>query len=93
MDLVVQHRVADFDSWKSAFDDHENARVAAGAKRHWIFTDADDRNDVVVVIEYDSREQAEAFLADLSLREAMAKAGVAGEPHVHFRTLAETKDY
>ena len=93
MNLVVQHRVADFDSWKPVFDDHEAARVAAGAKRHWIFTDADDRNDVVVVIEYDTRAQAEALLAAPSLREAMAKAGVVGEPHIHFRTLAETKDY
>lgn len=93
MNLIVQHRVADFDSWKPAFDAHETARIAAGAKRHWVFTDAGDPNDVVVVIEFDSRAQAEVFLADPSLPEAMANAGVVGEPHVHYRELVEKKDY
>jgi hypothetical protein len=44
-------------------------------------------------VEFGSRDQAEAFLADPSLREAMARAGVEGEPHAHMRQELETVAY
>jgi hypothetical protein len=33
------------------------------------------------------------LLEDPSLREAMQRAGVQGEPHVHFREAVETIEY
>ncbi|MDX6646089.1 MAG: hypothetical protein QOK40_1816, partial [Miltoncostaeaceae bacterium] len=49
--------------------------------------------DLVVATEFGSREQAEAFLADPSLREAMGRAGIEGEPHVHMREEIEAVTY
>jgi heme-degrading monooxygenase HmoA len=91
--LVVQHKVHDFDAWKPAFDEHESVRRAHGAQRHWLYRTAEDPNDVVVAIEFPSEEQGKAFLEDPSLREAMQRAGVQGEPHVHFREPVETIEY
>jgi hypothetical protein len=93
MILVVHHRVRDYAAWKQVFDGHEAVRVAHGARRHWVYRAPDDVNDLVVATEFGSREQAEAFLADPSLREAMGRAGIEGEPHVHLREEMEAVTY
>jgi hypothetical protein len=49
----------------------------------------DDPNDVTVVNEFASLEQAKAFAADPSLKEAMDRAGVMSEPKI---TWAEEVD-
>jgi quinol monooxygenase YgiN len=91
--LVVQHRVRDFDAWKPVFDEHESVRREHGAQRHWLYRTADDPNDVVVAVEFPSQADGRAFLEDPSLREAMERAGVVGEPHIHFREPVETVEY
>jgi heme-degrading monooxygenase HmoA len=91
--MVVQVRVRDFDTWKAAFDEHEVARRAHGARRHWLYRTAEDPNDVVVAIEFPTDEAARAFTDDPSLRETMQRAGVEGEPHIHFRHLVEIGEY
>jgi hypothetical protein len=40
-----------------------------------------------------SQADGRAFLEDPSLREAMERAGVVGEPHIHFREPVETVEY
>lgn len=91
--LVVQHRVRDFDAWKPVFDDHEKARRRHGAVRHWIYRDPNDPNDVVVAVEFPGPDAAREFLEDPSLAEAMSRAGVEGEPHVHIREQVEMMEY
>lgn len=91
--LVVQHRVRDFDAWKPVFDEHESARRQHGARRHWVYRTSEDPNEVVVAIEFSSQDQGRAFLEDPSLREAMRRAGVEGEPHIHFREPVEAVEY
>jgi quinol monooxygenase YgiN len=91
--LVIHHRVRDFDAWKPAFDEHGSVRREKGAVRHWVYRDAGDPNDVVVAIEFRSQKDAQEFLEDPSLREAMERAGVEGEPQVHFREQVEALDY
>jgi heme-degrading monooxygenase HmoA len=91
--LVVHHRVRDFDSWKPVFDEHESSRREHGAKHHWVYRTVDDPNDVVVAVEFRSENDAREFVQDPSLREAMEKAGVEGEPQVQFRELVEDVGY
>jgi hypothetical protein len=93
MILVVHHRVRDYTAWKAVFDENGAGRAAHGARRHWVYRAPDDHNDLVVAIEFGSRDQAEGFLADPSLREAMAQAGVEGTPGVHLREEVETVAY
>jgi hypothetical protein len=91
--LVVNHRVRDFAAWKPVFDEHQAVRTKHGATRHWLYQDADEPNDVTVATEFPTREQAQAFVDDPSLAEAMGKAGVEGPPHIHFREPVEQVDY
>jgi hypothetical protein len=91
--LVVHHRVRNFDAWKPVFDEHEDVRRRHGAARHWVYTAPGDGNDVVVALEFPSTDAAQGFMSDPSLREAMARAGVEGEPSVHLWAPVEDKTY
>jgi quinol monooxygenase YgiN len=78
--LIVIHKIQDYATWKPVFDEHTTTRAAAGSKGGSLYRDADDPNNVVLTFEWDSRENAEAFINSDNLREIMGKAGVVGQP-------------
>jgi heme-degrading monooxygenase HmoA len=91
--LVVHHRVADYDAWKPVFDEHEPVRRSHGEIEHRIYRDIHDRNRVIIHNDFPSEEAARAFTEDPSLKDAMARAGVEGEPGISFIEKAERKVY
>jgi heme-degrading monooxygenase HmoA len=93
MIIIVQHTVSDFDAWKKVFDEHEAVRRRHGATGHQLYRSVDDPNEVTVVNQFPTREQAEAFATDPSLKEAMERGGVVGEPRVTWAVESEDVDY
>jgi quinol monooxygenase YgiN len=93
MDIILQHFVRDFDTWKPAFDEHESVRAKHGCLGHTVYRSEDDPNDVTVITSWPSRERAEEFLQDPSLREAMERGGVVSEPRVTWADRVETSAY
>ena len=93
MMLCVQHKVADFDTWKSVFDEHGESRKEHGAVGHRVLRRGDDSNTVMVLTEFPDRNKAEAFVADPSLGAAMGRAGIAGAPDIAFWEDAEAVVY
>jgi quinol monooxygenase YgiN len=93
MQLIVQHTVRDYDAWKPFFDDHEPVRAKYGCQSHTIYRDADNPNDVTILFRYESRERAEEFMKDPSLRETMEKAGVISEPRATWVDEQESREY
>ena len=91
--LLIRTRVADYATWKAIFDERQSTRVQHGGKRHWIYRSADDGNDVRISIEFATVDQAKAYAGDPGLREAMARAGVSGQPEFAYLEEAETKTY
>jgi quinol monooxygenase YgiN len=91
--LVVHHRVADYDAWKLVFDEHESVRRAHGEFEHRVYRDIHDPNRVIVHNDFPSEDAARGFMEDPSLKEAMARAGVEGEPGMSFIERAERKAY
>ncbi len=91
--LVIHARVADFDKFKPIFDERAPARAGHGATRHWLYRSADDRNDLLVSIEFPSVEAARGFVADPGLREGMGRAGVQGQPEFLFLEELENVTY
>jgi hypothetical protein len=77
--LAVQHSVADFDTWKTAFDGHGSVRTQYGATDVRVLHDG---NSILVTMDFPDAAAVEAFMADPSLGEAMAKGGVVGAPTV-----------
>jgi heme-degrading monooxygenase HmoA len=93
MILIVQHTVRDYDAWKPVFDEHQAVRTRHGATGHELYRSVDDPNDITVVNHFPSKEQAEAFAADPSLKEAMERGGVTSELRVSWVRETEAVDY
>jgi hypothetical protein len=93
MILMVQHRVRDFDAWKPVFDEHEHVRAGHHCSGHLLYRQSDDSRQVTVIMQYPSRADAEAFASDPSLKEAMQKGGVEGEPSLTWLDEVEAADY
>lgn len=88
MRAIVQHTCADFDAWRPVFDEHAEVRKAHGCISEQVYRNADDPNQVAVIMEWPSQADAERFMADPSLREAMQRGGVTGPPTVTFGDTA-----
>jgi heme-degrading monooxygenase HmoA len=84
--------VKDYDAWKPAFDEHDEMRVEMGQQCYYLFQSSDDPNHVVIAIEFDTAENAHAFVDSKDLRERMKEAGVKGKPQISFLELAEQQD-
>jgi uncharacterized protein (DUF1330 family) len=82
--LIVRHKVEDYERWKPVFDhDHGATRKLGGSKGGWILRNAGDPNELVILLEWDSSENARRFADAEDLREAMQRAGVADRPDVY----------
>jgi hypothetical protein len=91
--VIVQHQVADYDTWLAVFNEHQAVRQAHGATGHSVCRVAGDPNTIVIVNDFASLEGALAFTQDPSLPAAMAKGGVTGAPQVWITNEADTAAY
>ena len=58
----IEHAVPSFERWKQAFDGDPADRKGSGVRRYRILRRHDDPNFVMIDLEFDHREQAEAFV-------------------------------
>jgi quinol monooxygenase YgiN len=93
MNIIIQHKVRDFDQWKPVFDQHADVRKRYGSTGHELYRSLDDPNETTMIGHFPSREKAEAFAADPSLKEAMERGGVIGEPRVTWVEKVESVTY
>lgn len=82
--LLIRHRVEDYATWKAAFDQHAPTRRANGSQGGHLLRNADDPNDVVILLTWDLMERARLFADSDDLREAMTRAGVTSCQDVWF---------
>lgn len=78
--IHVRHKVADYNKWKEVFDSLSELKTRYGWRRYRIFQVAGDRNDLLVMEEFASLDQARSFLESKDLKNAMQLAGVTGTP-------------
>lgn len=64
--LSIEHAITDFPAWKTAFDGFAEARAQAGVLAHRIRRPVDDRHYLVIELDFDTKEKAEAFRAFLT---------------------------
>ena len=60
--LRIEHQIHGFDMWKAAFDRLPTIRERAGVRSHRVFRPVDDPNYVMIDLDFDSADAAEAFL-------------------------------
>lgn len=78
--VVTTHKVEDFARWKPVFDGTAALKRGYGWKHSSVYMIDGDRNNVLVMEEFDSLEHAKAFASSPELKAAMGKAGVVGMP-------------
>jgi hypothetical protein len=74
--VFMHHRVADYNTWRPAFDRAINADWAKDIRSHRVWRGLDDQNLIIVANTFDSRQAAEAVMNNATLREAMGRGGV-----------------
>jgi hypothetical protein len=58
----IEHSVPNFEKWKEAFDSDPADRKGSGVRRYQILRPQDEPNYVMIDLEFDSIDEAEAFL-------------------------------
>jgi hypothetical protein len=72
----VQHRVADYDAWRRAYDGVGELQRAGGVTDDAVYRTEGDPNTVLVMHKFGSPQEAQAFFENSDLRQAMQDAGV-----------------
>jgi len=80
--LVVRHSVNDYTAWRVVYDSLEPLRVQHGCTDKKVLHTPDSANDLLVVHDFGTVEQATAFANDPALKDGMQRAGVAGPPRI-----------
>jgi ABC-type sugar transport system substrate-binding protein len=82
--MFVRLEVVQYSEWRKVYDGFAPARKAAGITESTLWQSADDPNDVTIVNEFPTLEQARAFAASGELKDAMHNSGLRGPPQVWF---------
>ena len=87
--LLIRHRVKDYDAWKGQFDEFITQRKAGGERGFQVYRPVDDPNNLVLLFEWDSVENASTFMHSKALKDAMVKAEVLEPPKCEFLHLTD----
>ena len=82
--MYVRHKVADFSKWKPLFEEHDAVRKEFGCLKSEVFTNDQNPNEVLAILQWDNKDQAAKFGASPNLKEAMERGGVVSTPEVSF---------
>lgn len=80
--LLIKHEVADFDDWKTVYDDHRPVRDKADLKELYLFQNTYNHNEVIILFQAKSEGKALEFMESKELEKAMQHAGVLGTPEM-----------
>jgi heme-degrading monooxygenase HmoA len=88
--LLVRHTVKDYTKWKPFFDEHQSTREKSGSKGGHLYRNSQNPNELIIVFEWDTLDNAKKFAESADLRDQMEKAGVVGKPDVYFLEQLES---
>ena len=63
--LKIEHKISNYDGWKKAFDSDPIGRKKSGVKRYRIYQPDDKPDFVIIELDFDNIEQAQATQAAL----------------------------
>ena len=84
--MFVRHEVADYAVWRKAYNAFTPAQKKHGVLYQAVYQSADNPNDVTVVHDFHTLDEAKAFGALPELKAAMEKSGVKGAPQIWYTT-------
>jgi len=91
--LRIEHKVPNFEGWKKAFDSDPIKRKQSGVRRHRIFRPTDDPNYVIVDLEFDNFNNAEATLVALRKLWSQVEGKVMVNPETRILNIEEATEF
>jgi hypothetical protein len=82
--ILIRHKVADYSRWKEVFDSHLTARRRAGELDCHLFHNVEDPHELVLLLDWQTIEEARKFMTSDDLRKRMQDAGVQGTPEIQY---------
>lgn len=86
--IFVRHDVEDFATWKKGYDEAAQFQREGGVIDEAVYQGVDDPNDVTVIHDFNTFDEARAFATDPELKEKMDALGVTGTPQIWFAERA-----
>jgi len=80
--MFVRHQVADYASWRKVDNDFVPTQMKMGVIFRAVFQSTDDPNDVTVILDFPSADQAKAFAVSPEFKTEMQNAGVKSTPQI-----------
>ena len=90
--LRVEHAVPDYEGWKRAFDSDPVGREKSGVRRYRVLRAVDDPRYVMIDLEFDTKEQADALLAGLRKVWSRVEGQVMRDPKARIAEVEEAKE-
>jgi hypothetical protein len=93
--LRIEHTIQEFVVWKQAFDRDPIGRERSGVRRYQVLRPVDDPKYVLIDLEFDNAQAAEAALAALRelWRSPAAAPALGGSPQTRIVEVVEQKEY
>lgn len=79
---IVNHRVADYNSWRTSYDADKQRRVMSGARELAVGQKEGDPGNVYLIFEFDDISLMDKMMSDPDLQARMKEAGVISTPEV-----------
>lgn len=91
--LHIEQDVVDFDAWKKMFDSDPAERQKSGVRGYKLARQVDDPLHVIIDLDFDTKDTAQAFLGKLRKvwEQPQAKASLSGTPQARVLDAVETK--
>lgn len=90
--LQIEHKIANFDGWKKAFESDPINRKNSGVTRYKIYRPVGDLNYVIIDLEFKSLKEAENTLVNLQNLWKKVEGTVMMNPQTRILDLVETTD-
>lgn len=91
--LHIEHGVGNYDAWKTAFDSDPVGRQKSGVRRYRILRPVDNPSTVIIDLEFDRLDQAEALLAAMQKVWKGIGRMFVNPPQWQIAEIMETREY
>jgi hypothetical protein len=91
--LQIEHQIPNYDGWKKAFDNDPIDRKKSGVKRYRVYRPADNPNYVIIDLEFDNPDNAQATLNALKNLWGKVEGTVMNNPKTRILEITESKEY
>jgi len=91
--LRIEHPVMSYEGWKQASDSDPVGRQRSGVRRYQVLRSVDDPNYVMIDLEFDTREQAEALLAAMRQVWGNVQGSIMTNPQARIADVMESKEF